>query len=253
MGKRTNYAPGVFCWIELGAQDASKAVQFYSSLLGWAIQDIPFEEGTYYSCNIDGAAVAGIYQAPPELSGWMSYVSTPDADLIAKRAQELGGNLLGEPTDVADMGRMAVLQDPHGGTFSAWQPKSMAGAELVNDPGAWTMGQLQTHHPNESRSFYEGLFNWTFTQESDQPPFWSIYVNDSLNAGMLQNSNQSAAPNNWLTFFTSPIPLEDAAIKISAQGGTVIVQPLEIPAGRILVALDSLQNPFGLFEGETDE
>ena len=35
------------------------------------------------------------------------------------------------------------------------------GAQLINEPGAWAMSQLQTSDPERAAAFYGDLFGWT--------------------------------------------------------------------------------------------
>ena len=35
------YAPGTFCWIELGTTDSEAAKKFYTELFGWTFADNP--------------------------------------------------------------------------------------------------------------------------------------------------------------------------------------------------------------------
>lgn len=251
MGKRTKYAAGTFCWVELGAADAKAATQFYSSVLGWQIDTQPFESGEYHTCRVNGSAVAGVYEAAAEMSGWMTYVSVDDVDKSSTLAQELGATAMSDVIDVADLGRMAVLQDPQGGMFSVWQSQAMAGAELVNDPGALTLTQLNTQDPSRAQLFYEGLFGWNFREQAPAE-YWGIYVGDALNAAMMQNS--IPAPDHWLVYFTAPTTLEAAVELINSNDGSIVVPPTSIPGGgRFTVAQDPQGSFFALFEGRTDD
>ena len=48
---------------------------------------------------------------------WKVYIATEDVDATAAKAKELGGSVIVEPTDIPDVGRFAVLQDPVGAVF----------------------------------------------------------------------------------------------------------------------------------------
>jgi hypothetical protein len=62
----------------------------------------------------------------------------------ATKARELGGNVLTEPFDEMDAGRMAVTGDPTGAALLVWEPRGTIGAEIVNGPGALALTQLNT-------------------------------------------------------------------------------------------------------------
>jgi uncharacterized protein len=50
---------------------------------------------------------------------WNSYVTVDDIDKTAAKAQELGGTIIVPPSDIPDVGRFAVIQDPQGAVISA--------------------------------------------------------------------------------------------------------------------------------------
>jgi predicted enzyme related to lactoylglutathione lyase len=45
-----------------------------------------------------------------------------NADETANKAQSLGGQAIVPPSDIPNMGRFAVLQDPQGAVFAVYQP-----------------------------------------------------------------------------------------------------------------------------------
>jgi predicted enzyme related to lactoylglutathione lyase len=49
---------------------------------------------------------------------WMVYISVEDCDAAAKKVAELGGQVCVPPTDLPEVGRFAVINDPTGATFS---------------------------------------------------------------------------------------------------------------------------------------
>jgi predicted enzyme related to lactoylglutathione lyase len=251
MGERTSHAPGTFSWVDLATSDADGAKVFYGGLLGWVFEDMPVPDSPPYSmARLGGRSVAALYpkrdeQAPP---AWLSYVTVEDADAIAARAGELGGTVITEPFEVLQAGRMAVLQDPTGAVFAVWQPRETIGAELVNDPGALTMNQLNTPDPDAAQAFYGELFGWTFQQiAAGEQAFWGINNGDRLNGGMM-----SAQPPHWLAYFTIA-DIDASAAKIGELGGRVLLGPVPIPAGRFVVAADPQGAVFALFEGRVDD
>ena len=44
MGERESYAPGTFCWTDLGTTDAGTAKEFYTRVFGWEAVDTPVGE-----------------------------------------------------------------------------------------------------------------------------------------------------------------------------------------------------------------
>ena len=60
---------------------------------------------------------------PPQAEGtppnWGSYVTVDDVDATAGKAEELGAKILVPLTDIPNVGRFFVLQDPQGAVISA--------------------------------------------------------------------------------------------------------------------------------------
>jgi uncharacterized protein len=256
MGERTSHAPGTFSWVDLATTDADGAKAFYGSVLGWAFEDMPVPDAPPYSmAKIGGRTVAALYAKQDEAQppAWLSYVTVAQADPIADRAAELGGTVISQPFDVLEAGRMAVLQDPTGAVFAIWQPKQSIGAQLVNDPGALTMNQLNTSDTQAAQAFYSALFGWTFEQvASGEQTFWSIQNGDRLNGGMMPTPQGWDIPSHWLAYFTTS-DLDASVALIHELGGGVTVGPLPIPAGRFAVATDPQGAGFALFEGQIDD
>jgi uncharacterized protein len=258
VGERTSYEPGTFSYVELATTDAAGAKEFYPGLFGWETHDQQVGEGmTYTMCLLDGRVAGAVYQSQePPHPAWLSYVTVEDADATAAKAEELGANVISEPFDVMTFGRMAVLQDPAGAVFAVWQPRESIGAQVVNDPGALTMNQLNTTDTGAAESFYSGLFGWRFEQvATGDQAFWSIYNGDRLNGGMMplpDHQAQAGVPSHWLAYFTSS-DLDASVARIGELGGDVMVPPMPIPAGRFAVARDPQGAIFALFAGEVDD
>jgi predicted enzyme related to lactoylglutathione lyase len=51
-------------------------------------------------------------------SHWMTYFAVEDVDAAAEQVEALGGRVCVPPTDIPDVGRFAVIDDPQGATFS---------------------------------------------------------------------------------------------------------------------------------------
>jgi hypothetical protein len=55
---------------------------------------------------------------PEEVSAyWLSFFAVDDCDGAVAKAQELGGSVTMEAMDIAEVGRFAILADPHGTAF----------------------------------------------------------------------------------------------------------------------------------------
>jgi predicted enzyme related to lactoylglutathione lyase len=254
MGERDKHDQGSFSWTDLSTPDAQASKDFYGAMFDWEFEDNPIPDGgVYVMARLGGRAAAAMFETSERHPAWASYVTVDDADAITDSARELGANVLAEPFDVMDVGRMATLQDPTGAVFCVWQPRTSIGAEVVNGPGALSLNQLNTSDPDAAQSFYSELFGWRIEQVSDtETQYWGIYRGETLNGGMMQLPPGSPAPSHWLVYFGID-DLDAAAGQIGSAGGTLMVPPQEVPGGRILVAQDPQGAIFALLAGRFDD
>ena len=120
-------ANGAFCWNELATTDLEAAQNFYKTLLGWEIKESKATgecEGSmvYNEIVVGGQHVGGIYKMGPEFgqapSHWVAYVAVDDVDAKARQVWELGGKVCVPPTDIPNVGRFCVINDPTGATIA---------------------------------------------------------------------------------------------------------------------------------------
>lgn len=121
--------PGSLCWNELTTRHPQDAIDFYTTVFGWHahVNSFPLPDGgegsyTEWRLEADGDPIGGMMvmgddwpaDLPPH---WMTYFAVEDTDAAAARAAELGGAVPVAPTDIPP-GRMAVLNDPSGASFT---------------------------------------------------------------------------------------------------------------------------------------
>jgi uncharacterized protein len=261
MGERTSHPAGAFSWVDLSTSDQAGAKRFYGGLFGWEFNDLPVGDGVVYAmCQLGGKSVCAIssQQEQERAQGipphWNSYVTVADVDASAARAGELGGNVLVEPFDVLDAGRMAVVADPTGAVFSMWQPRSNIGAELVNVPGALTWNELATTDADRAKEFYGELFGWRLEEMEGGPMRYVMIQNgDRPNGGIRPLSEMEAGiPPNWLPYFAAA-SVDDTVAKAGEVGGRVLMPPVTVPAGRFAPIADPQGAVFAVFEGDFDD
>lgn len=257
MSERTSYTPGTPCWVELsGTPDVEASEAFYRELLGWEIPEHPnsAELGGYRRAKLRGRDVAGV--SPRMQDGqptvWATYVSVADAAATIAKVGEAGGQTIVEPMDVMGMGTMAVFSDPTGAVCGIWQPGTFAGAELVNEYGAWGWNELGTRDVAAAREFYGAVFGWE-VEEQDMGEMGTYYIwknGEDMAAGMLDlNATQAPAevPSHWLVYFT--VEDADGAIeKAKAGGGDLVVPPMDIDIGRFAVVHDQFGATLALMQ-----
>ena len=243
------YAPGTFCWADLGTPDARGAKRFYTELFGWQAEDRPVGPDAFYTMfSVRGRSVAALYQqdvqpdeaAPPH---WLSYVSVDGAGPTAQRARELGGTVLDEAFDVLDVGRMAVIRDPTGAVVALWEPRRHIGAGLIGEPGTPCWNELVTTDPDGAGAFYADLLEW---ECESHPMGTSSYTycrrGESLAGGMRAiDPVDGLVTPHWLLYFAVE-DCEASAARTMSLGGRVLLAPTDVAeVGRFAV----LQDPQG--------
>lgn len=122
MAEHTLPANGAFCWNELGTTDLETAKKFYTELLGWRLKESKAAGMIYNEIVAGDREVGGMYQMTAEFgnapSHWIAYVAVDDVDAKAKQVAELGGKVCVPPTDIPNVGRFCVINDPTGATIS---------------------------------------------------------------------------------------------------------------------------------------
>jgi len=253
MGERERHDPGSFSWSDLSTPDAQGSKDFYGGLFGWEFIDNPIPDGgVYVMAQLDGRSAAAMFETAERHPAWASYVTVENADATAARASELGANLLAEPFDVMDVGRTATIQDPTRAVLCIWEPRLSIGAQVVNGHGALTLNQLNTSDPEAAERFYAELFGWRFERQPTETAYWGIYRGDTLNGGMMELPTGAPAPSHWLVYFGID-DLDAAAEQTRSAGGTLMIEPMPVPGGRILVGQDPQGAVFGLVTGRFDD
>jgi predicted enzyme related to lactoylglutathione lyase len=253
------YAPGTPSWVELSTPDPDASAAFYHDVLGWsATEPGTPETGGYRMFQHDGKNVAGLmgHMQEGQPTAWATYVSVADADATAETVKQAGGSVMVEPMDVMDIGRMAVFVDPTGAVFGVWQPKSFAGADIVNEPGSLCWNEVHTRDPETDKSFYSAVFGWaagkpSFTGAPDTYTVWEL--GDHPVGGMMQMSDEMFPPDtppHWSVCFA--VSDADATVaKARERGGTVVAEPVDMPIGRFAAVIDPQGAWFTVMQPQT--
>jgi predicted enzyme related to lactoylglutathione lyase len=267
MPERDGYIPGVPCWIDTNQPDPEAAVDFYSGLFGWELEDVmpPGSPGKYFIARIRGGDVAAVGSVPegaPPMAMWNTYVWVESADETASKVVDAGGSLAMDPFDVMDAGRMAVCLDPEGAAFCLWQAKEHKGARIVNEHGSLNFNGLNTRDEDGAKSFYGSVFGWETlalpggVEMWTQPGYGDHLERD--NPELRKQVAEAGGPTGFEDVVASlnPIPddqpdtpahwsvtfgVDDAdaiADKATELGGKVIVPPFDAPWVRMTVISD---------------
>jgi uncharacterized protein len=257
MQETTDYAPGTFCWVELGTTDGEAAKKFYTELFGWSFNDLQMGPGSVYTMlKQDGKDVGALYKMPSEMTDhgvpphWLSYVSVTSADESAEKAKSLGATLMKEPFDVFDVGRMAVIQDPTGAVFAIWQAGTNKGAGITNVPNSFCWNELATKDVAKAGDFYSKLFGWRKDAQQMGPITYTSFINGERPAGGMYEPTPEMGdiPPNWLVYF-AVADADATASKARELGATIVAPADDIPGiGRFAVIQDPQGAVFGIIK-----
>ena len=243
----TDYAPGTPSWVELSSPDTDAAAAFYGDLMGWSATEAgPVEEtGGYRMFQQGDQRVAGLmgHMQEGQPTVWATYVSVADADDTAAKVKGAGGNVMVEPMDVMDIGRMAFFGDPTGAAFGIWQPKSFAGADLVNEPNSLCWNEVLTRDAAADKDFYPAVFGWTAGKPGFEgaPESYTVWeVDGHAVGGMMQMSEPyfpAEVPPHWSVCF-AVADCDAIVAKARELGATITYEPMDMPIGRFAGMVD---------------
>jgi predicted enzyme related to lactoylglutathione lyase len=115
--------PVSLAWNTLTTRDVDGAKQFLEAVFGLQSSSQDFGGNPYTVLMLGETGVGGLRAMPPEMSHevpayWGVSFSVADTDATVAKAQELGGSPLTAPSDMPGVGRLALIADPYGATFT---------------------------------------------------------------------------------------------------------------------------------------
>ena len=251
---------GSIIWYEVMTPDPDGAKAFYDSVVGWDIEPEPSGEMDYRMIRrSDGGNAGGVLRITPEMAsqgarpGWLCYIDVDDVDRCVASVEQAGGTSL-MTSDIAGVGRIALVTDPQGAPFYVMKP-----IPPENDPNAKSdvfspnaeqrvgWNELATRDQDAALDFYTRQFGW---EAGDSMPMGDMGRYQFINrGGVMLGAIMTASPERpvrWRFYFRVP-NTDEAAERVKAGGGTVMHGPVEVPGGdRILIATDPQGAEFAL-------
>lgn len=240
-------ARGRFIWHDLIVPDVEAATHFYQAVAGWRVTPAPMSDGQPpYTMWKNGAVpVGGVMArsvevtAPAASAYWLAYIATPDLEATYSEALALGARAIVPPRDVAlvppagasTVGRFAVLADPQGVTFAAYEPADPrpqpGGAPTA---GTFSWHELETTDRRAAFAFYAQLFGWAPMETVDMGPNGVYQVfgqGGTAYGGIFDRERDTTAPH-WRVY-VSVADLTRALGAVRAGGGQVLAGPMAVP------------------------
>jgi predicted enzyme related to lactoylglutathione lyase len=257
---------GDFIWYELMTTDPEGAKAFYDAVVGWNIggEGPPEYQGYRMIERSDGKFAGGVLPITPEMQQhgarpmWLGYIHVSDVDSRVASIEAAGGRALVAPTDIPNVGRIAMVADPQGAPFYIMKPIPPA-----NDPNARSdvfspdakqrvgWNELSTSDPAAARRFYGEQFGWTteeFMPMGDMGEYRFIDQNGQRIGAIA--GTMPGQPPRWRYYIRVP-SIAQAKDSVEEKGGTVRMGPHEVPTGDwILIGSDPQGAEFALVGGQ---
>jgi len=123
---------GKVLWSELNTRDVESAKAYYGSACGWTFDAMPMADGSAdYTigkrgdemvCGIfDITGMPGLEQVPAH---WLTYIGVDDVDAASAATKAAGGEVIRDPFDIPNTGRIAIVQDPTGAVLGLMTPSN---------------------------------------------------------------------------------------------------------------------------------
>ncbi len=219
---------------------------------------MPIGPGSFYTIfRLEGQDAAAAYTLrPDQLSqgvppNWMLYIAVASADAAAKRAAEIGGMVLAEAFDVPNAGRMAVLKDPTGAPFCAWEGKENKGTGIAHVDGTLCWADLSTPDPQRAGKFYSDLFGWQIMGDDEDPEHNYLHIKNGehfIGGIPPVKHRQPNTPPHWLAYFNAS-NCDAVAGKAKTLGAKLYLPPMTMEnVGRFAVLADPQGAVFAIFQ-----
>ena len=127
-----------FIWNELATSRPGVCREFYARVFGWTSQEVDLGDFGKYSVWLhEGQGVGGMLHmddadgAEP-VAFWTSYLGVEDVDDTAQKVIDAGGSIRLPPTNIPELGRVAIIADPTGAVVALIRP-TPGSTETVDD------------------------------------------------------------------------------------------------------------------------
>lgn len=246
---------GKYVWYELATSDVEGAKKFYGDVIGWGTDRFGGPEGDYTIWKAGAQGIGGAMTLPEEARKagapprWVGYVYVDDVDAIVAKAKSLGGHEVVPPTDLPDVGRIAMVSDPQGAVIAMIKPNGPEAPWLDEVPdGHVSWNELLAGEQEAALHFYAELFGWQKEQAVPMPNgIYQLYGKHGHTlGGMMTRPTGYPAPPHWL-YYVKVADLDAAIERVRKSGGKVMMGPMEVPGGsRIAQCTDPQGAAFAL-------
>lgn len=254
---------GNFIWYELMTSDPDAAARFYSAVIGWNCNPVPQTSAAgaaYHIFSIPGfeMGIAGMMALTPDMvsgggrPGWIGYVFVSDVDAKAAEFAENGGSVHMPPTDIPQIGRFAVVADPHGAVIYIFKPQMPEGPmpdmPEPGTPGTVGWNELYASDGVEAFTFYSKMFGWQKSKAMDMGSMgvYQLFSVGGPDVGAVMTKTAEMPAPFW-NYYLAVEALDKAVETATSMGATLINGPMEVPGGNwVISAIDPQGAMFSL-------
>jgi predicted enzyme related to lactoylglutathione lyase len=256
---------GDFIWYELMTPDPEGSKAFYDAVVGWNFGEPADEYQGYRMINAPGGGFAGgVLPLTAEMQQhgarptWLGYIYVADVDKAVSAIEQANGKSLMPANDIPNVGRIAMVADPHGAPFYVMKPIPPEGREnessdvfSLDKVGRCGWNELQTADVDAARRFYGDRFGWGSEEYMDmgEMGLYRFWDQKGKRIGALFKADNGQHPH-WRFYFRVP-SIKAAKETAEAKGGTTHMGPHQVPTGDwILIGTDPQGAEFALVGGE---
>ena len=261
----TRQLQGSHIWYELMTPDPDGATAFYGAVVpGWTVgQPIGGDQDYRIIGRSDGGSAGGVLALTEDMRQhgarpvWLGYIGADDVDATARQVEAKGGKLPMPAFDIPQ-GRIAMVTDPQGNPFYIMKPIPPAGQEdrqsdvfSPDQPQRVSWNELSTADPVAARTFYGELFGWTSDDFMPMGEYgeYRFFDHGSLRIGAVSGMMPDGHPG-WRYYIRVP-SISKAVEAVKAGGGTITLEPMEVPGGdTIVIGNDPQGAEFALVGGK---
>jgi predicted enzyme related to lactoylglutathione lyase len=235
--------------------DPKAAETFYGKVVGWSAAPFPESPQPYWVFLRSGdVPVAGLMKTPDGMNAppfWAMYVGAPKLEETVRKVEQLGGSQLSGVIDVPTVGRMQMVRDPQSAAFYVYEPQNDPQQPEGNpEVGEASWHELMTTDAPAALKFYGEVFGWQPGDAMDMGEMGQYYMFNrphGMIGGMMNKGPEMASiPPNWGIYFRVP-DVDEAAKRITDNGGQILNGPMEVPGGdRIVNGMDPQGAAFSL-------
>jgi predicted enzyme related to lactoylglutathione lyase len=227
--------PGKIIWHDLITHTPEASKHFYSELFGWEFEDLGLDFGfgrtlNYSLIRHQGELIGGMIDAnhigqpnPEQLSQWVVVMSVADIEAAVTAVAASGGKVLTTPQDVAERGKIALIEDDQGAALALLQTRDGDPADRDPSVGGFLWNEVWPADIERSITFYArltGLRPATHTTAGEQQ-YRYMATATTPRFGLLQQPAPELSPT-WVSYIRVQQP-EQIATRVPALGGRVLL------------------------------